>query len=121
MKTGPKSTALDVTLETGYEVPVRFTARLSRNLEHLGNALIGEIVFPAMRRAPGYEPWNHLISEVCALVKRLEDADRRVLLALLVLDLVGRNWDALITRNSHKEERRSSSGEHRINSAKPKE
>ena len=80
-------------LGTGYEVPIDLRRAFSEGIDHLGNAIVGEIMMPAFKRGGSLEEIRRAaLVEIDACVKRLSDEERISVLVHLIAEITHEKW-----------------------------
>jgi len=93
-KTGTKVLAV-LRLSTGYEIPFEPYDVKPGGIEHLTKALIGEIVFPAIKEHGHSKALEVLAAEILDSVERLSEKEKTALLGAFIWELVQDKWKQL--------------------------
>lgn len=82
-------------LSTGYEVPIEMRGFKLDGFDHLTKALIGEIVFPAIKQHGHKKAFEVLASEILDCVEKLSEKQKTALLGAFIWKSVTKKWDEL--------------------------
>ena len=86
-------------LRTGYEVPVMPENLISEDVEHLVNALLGEVMLAAAKQGDSWEAgMDALAEEVTRCVVALTDAEKDALLLDMIWHYLRERWKQLEKR-----------------------
>lgn len=83
-------------LSTGYKVPIEAEEVLEQGVDHLANALIGEIAMPALKEGGGAKRvGGALEKEIAECVGKLTAMEKEALLRGLIWQLTLSKWSEL--------------------------
>jgi hypothetical protein len=86
-------------LSTGYTVPIYSAEAMGESMDHLTNALIGEMALSAAREVGWDKALDSLVSEILDCVLRLGEQEKNNLLREIVFQSVYRRWSELEERH----------------------
>jgi len=86
-------------LSTGYKVPIYSAEAMGESMDHLTNALIGEMALSAAREVGWDKALDSLVSEILDCVLRLSEQEKNNLLREIVFQSVGKRWSELEKRH----------------------
>jgi len=79
-------------LSTGYEVPIELKNDRLEGIEHLTQALFGEIGLPALKQGEQENIANILTKEITDCVQKLSDREKNVLLSTIIWEFFIEKW-----------------------------